>query len=130
MKKSNSLSEIEWQVMTILWKKGVLSIKEVWKSLYPNGEKAYTTVQTYMDRMVGKQLLRKEKIGLVNFYHAIVNREKLMKQATDGLVSKVFNGSFGNLAAYLVNSNNLSDKDLDKIRNLIIMKEEEEKWNK
>ena len=59
-KKSSVISEIEWKIMHILWEKGILSVKEVWTKIYPNGEKAYTTIQTYMDRMVDKNLLRKE----------------------------------------------------------------------
>ena len=123
MKNSNSLSEIEWQIMTVLWDKGVMSVKEVLQSVYPNGEKAYTTVQTYMDRMVDKQLLEKQKIGLVNFYHPIVERKTVMKQATDNLVSRAFNGSFGSLAAFLVDSYNLSTEDLGKIKQLIKKRE-------
>ncbi len=124
MKKSNLLSEIEWRLMEILWEKGVLSVKDVWKAIYPNGEKAYTTVQTYLDRMVDKKLLKKEKIGMVNFYHPIVEKKDLMKQATASLVSKVFNGSFGSLAAFLVDSYNLSKNDLDKIKQIIKNREE------
>ena len=124
MKNLKSLSEIEWQIMTVLWEKGVLSVKDVWHAVYPNGEKAYTTVQTYMDRMVDKQLLKKQKIGLVNFYHPIVDKKTLMKKATDTLISRVFNGSFGSLAAFLVDSYNMSGEDLDKIKQLIEKSEE------
>ena len=122
-KKKGTLSEIEWQVMSILWQKGIMSVKDVWQSLYPGGEKAYTTIQTYMDRMVEKQLLHKEKIGLVNFYRATVAKNTMMRQATDHLVSRAFNGSFGSLAAYLVDSYNLSREDLEKIKQLINKKQ-------
>lgn len=124
MKKSISLSEIEWQIMEVLWEKGVLSVKEVLQAIYPNGEKAYTTIQTYMDRMVEKQLLKKQKIGLVNFYHSIVDKHKLLKQATENLVTKAFKGSFGSLAAFLVDSYELSNEDLDKIKQLIKKRED------
>jgi len=124
MKNLKSLSEIEWQIMIVLWEKGVLSVKDVWQAVYPNGEKAYTTVQTYMDRMTDKLLLKKQKIGLVNFYHPIVDKKTLMKKATDTLISRVFNGSFGSMAAFLVDSYNMSGEDLDKIKQLIDKREE------
>lgn len=128
MKKTNNtnqLLEIEWNVLKILWEKGVMSVKEVWTSLYPNAEKAYTTIQTYMDRMVDKHLLEKQKIGLVNFYHARVAQTDMVKKATDTLVSRVFNGSFGTLAAFLVDSDKLNNDDLQKIKKLIEQKEKE-----
>ncbi|MBN2010418.1 BlaI/MecI/CopY family transcriptional regulator [candidate division KSB1 bacterium] len=116
---NQNLSEIEWGIMRVLWDKGVLSVKDVWNKLYPNGEKAYTTIQTYMDRMIEKGLLRKEKIGLVNFYQPVVQQEKMMSQATDRFVSNAFGGSFGHLAAFLVGSGKLSSEDINKIKKLI-----------
>lgn len=124
MKHQISLSDQEWQIMQMLWEKGVMSVKEVWQALYPNGEKAYTTIQTYMDRMTNKKLLSKQKIGLVNFYHAIVDKKSLLKHATENLVSRAFNGSFFSLAAFLVDSPNLSSEELEKIKALIKSKEE------
>ena len=50
---------------------------------------------------------------------------EMLKKATDTLVSRVFNGSFGSLAAFLVNSDKLTNKDLDKIKQLIDDKEKE-----
>ena len=124
MKKLKALSDIEWRIMQVLWKKGVMSIREVWQRLYPDGEKAYTTIQTYMERMIEKGLLHKEKIGLVNFYRALVDERTVVKQATEKFVSNTFNGSFGSLAAFLVDSDNLSMDDLERIKQLIEKKEE------
>lgn len=125
MKHQIALSDLEWLIMQMLWEKGVMSVKEMWQALYPNGEKAYTTIQTYMDRMADKNLLSKQKIGLVNFYHALVDKKMVLKQATENLVSRAFNGSFFNLAAFLVDSPNLSNEELEKIKKLIKSKEDE-----
>ena len=124
MKKPIALSDLEWQIMQLLWEKGVMAVKEVWQALFPNGEKAYTTIQTYMDRMADKNLLSKQKIGLVNFYHAQVDKKTILKHATENLVSRAFNGSFFSLAAFLVDSPNLSSEELEKIKELIRSKEE------
>lgn len=124
MKNKVVLSDLEWQIMQILWERGVMSIKEVWQALFPDGSKAYTTIQTYMERMTSKRLLKKQKIGMVNFYHAGLNKRTLLKQATENLVSKAFDGSFFSLAAFLVDSPNLSGEELEKIKELIKSKEE------
>ena len=124
MKKLKFLSEIEWQILKILWKENVSSVKEVWQELYPKGEKAYTTVQTYMDRLVKKNVLRKEKIGLVNFYRPTLTERETLEQATKTFVGRAFNGSFGLLAQFLIDSKNLTKEDLEKIRELINKREE------
>jgi predicted transcriptional regulator len=123
MKKSKLFSEIEWEIFKSLWKKDKISVKEVWQEIYPNGEKAYTTIQTYMDRMVIKGFLQKEKIGLVNFYSPLISEKKALQQATNTFVQRAFNGSFGLLAQFLVDSSNLSIEDIDKIKKLIAKRE-------
>lgn len=124
METKIELSDLEWQIMQLLWERGVLSVKEVWQALFPDGGKAYTTIQTYMDRMTEKELLKKQKIGMVNFYHTQLNKSSVVTQATENLVSKAFNGSFFSLAAFLVDSPNLSSEELEKIKELIKSKEE------
>jgi len=125
MKRNKILSEIEWQVLKVIWQKKQATVKEVWQEAYPNAEKAYTTIQTYMDRMVDKNVLEKEKIGMVNFYRPLVTEKQALNQATEGLVSRAFNGSFGMLAAFLVDSRHLTKSDLEKIKEMIKQKEEE-----
>ena len=123
MKRSKFISAIEWQVLKVLWRKKQASVKEVWQEAYPKNERAYTTIQTYMDRMVEKKVLKKEKIGLVNFYQALVSEEQALFQATESLVSRAFNGSFGTLAAFLVDSRHLTKSDLETIKRMIEQKE-------
>jgi len=105
--------------MKYLWQEERASIRNVWEALFPEGEKAYTTVQTYMERMVEKGLLTKEKIGMVNFYSPAVSEEETLARATDSFVKKVFNGSFGLLAAFLVDSDKLDNSDREELRKLI-----------
>lgn len=127
MNKRKFLSEIEWQILKVIWSKQETTVKEVWQNAYPNREKAYTTVQTYMDRLVEKKILAKEKIGLVNFYRPLISEEQAISQATESLVSRAFNGSFGRLAVFLIDSRHLTRDDLERIKKLIEQKEEEMK---
>ena len=122
-----TLSEMEWLILRVVWDNIKSSVKEVWQKIYPDGEKAYTTVQTYMDRLVEKKILKKEKIGLVNFYEALISEKEAMDQVTENLVDRAFQGSFGLLAAHLIGSRQLNPSDLDKIKKMIQEKEEQEK---
>ena len=125
MKANNFLSKIEWQILKVVWQKKQVSVREVWDEAYPNAEKAYTTIQTYMDRMVEKKVLEKEKIGMVNFYRPLVTEKLAINRATESLVSRAFDGSFGMLAEFLIDSRFLTREDLDKIKKMIEQKKEE-----
>ncbi len=125
MAKKRRLAEAEWEVMDGVWQFGRrVTVREVVDHLYPNGEKAYTTVQTIMNILTAKGVLDREKIGPVNVYRSALSRQDVAQAETRTLVSRMFEGSFGALATYLVDSGELSKKELDELRALI---EEREK---
>jgi len=126
MRQPTMLSDLEWEIIKVIWEKEEATVKDVWQTAFPQQEKAYTTIQTYMDRMVEKKLLKKRKLGLVNLYSATIDQNTLKKRATENLARRVFNGSIGQLAAFLVSDYNLSAKDLNEIKKMIENKEREE----
>ena len=126
MKRKKRLAEAEWEVMDGVWQMDrTVTVREVHERLYPNGEKAYTTVQTIMNILVEKGVLAKQKIGPVNVYTSQVSREDAARDETQSLVSRMFEGSFGALAAYLVDSGELSRAELDELKALIDAKDRE-----
>ena len=124
MAKKRRLAEVEWEVMDGVWQFGrQVTVRDVVNHLYPNGEKAYTTVQTIMNILAEKGVLEREKIGPVNVYRPLLSREYVAQTETRTLVSRMFEGSFGALATYLVDSGELSRKELDELRALIEKRE-------
>lgn len=126
MVKKNKLTPAEWEIMEAIWEfgKGV-SIREVLDNAFPNGEKAYTTIQTIMNILVKKKMLSSQKIGLVNFYTPIITKDEMISKEMNTFVSRVFNGSFPTLASYLINSNDITKDEIDEIKKLISEKEKE-----
>jgi predicted transcriptional regulator len=128
MKKPKKLSDSEWEIMQGVWEgKTPVTVRELHSRVYPNGEKAYTTVQTIMNILFEKGFLAREKIGMVNFYTPTFSQEDAAAFETKSLVSKLFDGSFGALANYLINSDKLSKKDLDELKKRIEEKETKQK---
>ena len=124
--RNQKLTPAEWEIMDVVWNlKGSPSIRDVWEHAYPNGEKAYTTVQTIMNTLEKKELLKREKIGLVNFYTPVKSREEMVKAEMSSLVSRIFDGSVPALASYLINSHGLNLKEIETIKKLLDKKEQE-----
>jgi len=121
-------SPLEWEIMNVIWDSGKNpSVREVLEAAYPNGEKAYTTVQTVMNNLESKGFLTKEKIGLVNFYKPLKKRKDLLKKETSKFVENVFGGSFQALASYIVASDSLSNEEIADLKKLISELEEKGK---
>ena len=124
MAAKKRLSEAEWEVMDGVWHLDrQVTVRDVVDYLYPNGEKAYTTVQTIMNILFEKGVLHRQKIGPVNVYTPTLSREDAAQVETRTLVSRMFEGSFGALATYLVDSGELSQGELDELRALIEARE-------
>ncbi len=125
MKRIN-ISNLEWEILRIIWQKGKITVKEISKALSEPNKRAYTTIQTYMERMIEKGFLTKEKIGLVNFYHAAVQKKNFISKETSKFIQNVFAGSYSNFAAYLFDSDKLEKNDVEKIKKMIEKKERED----
>ncbi len=124
MLKKNSLSDFEWSIMRLIWKNPQISVKDVHIQLTGNNERAYTTVQTYMERLVDKKFLTKQKDGKVNFYYPMIEENDMLEKETNSFVKKAFKGSFSNLAAFLFDMDTINEDDLNKLKKLIKDKEE------
>lgn len=126
MSAKPKLTPAEWEIMQAVWDQdGAVSVREVLERLYPDGEKAYTTVQTVMNTLEKKGLLRREKTGLVNFYTPVPSRDEATRSEMDSLVTRVFGGSIPALANTLMSMDDVDLDDLAAIRRLIARRERE-----
>jgi predicted transcriptional regulator len=126
MAKNLKLTPAEWEIMEAIWKLGgTQSVREVLEFAFPNGEKTYTTVQTFMNILVEKKLLKRKKTGLVNFYTPTRSRDTLVKAEISSLLSRIFAGSKPALASSLLSLENLTLEEIDKIKALLSDKENE-----
>lgn len=130
MLKKKKLAEAEWEIMSQIWELNKpVSVRDIHSQLYPNGEKAYTTVQTIMNILHKKGFLRRDKVGLVNFYFPTISQTEFAKSETSTFVSRFFSGSFGALANFLINSGKLSEDELRELKEMIEAKQSKSEGN-
>ena len=126
MSNIEKLTPAEWEIMEAIWQLGgASSVRDVLEKAFPEGQKAYTTVQTIMNILEKKGLLKRKKQGLVNFYKPTRSREQMVKFEMSLLVSRMFKGSMPAFANYLFNSEDLTLNEIGKIKKLLDEKEAE-----
>ena len=124
MSKKIKLTPAEWEIMNTIWELGgETSVRDVLEHTFPNGEKAYTTVQTIMNSLEKKDFLSHKKIGLVNFYTPLKTRNEMVKSELTGMIARMFHGSVPAMANYLIDSQNLSLTEIEEIKALLDHKE-------
>ena len=121
--KRTDLSRAEWELMKTIWiLPQPVTVRKVLTTTYPNDEKAYTTVQTLMNILVGKGFLSRVKVDNRNQYTQLVDRETAVGGSIKKMANDMFGGSVGALASYLVDTDRLSEAELDELREILKVK--------
>ena len=121
----SELSAAEWEIMNVIWRAGgLVNVREVLTTAYPQGEKAYTTVQTLMNILVDKGYLDCNRGERKNRYRPLVARDVAVNGSLHGLAQRLFHGSVGAMASFLVGSAKLRPDELAGLRSLLDSREE------
>ena len=75
-----------------------ISVSEVLSEINNTGNiRAYTTVKTVMDRLVDKNLLKRQKTGKKFCYKSVESRETMAQSAINKLAGQYFNNDIRSL---------------------------------
>ncbi len=103
-------------MLEMLWREGPVTLSQAHTALdLPIG---YTTVQTRLNRLAKKKVVRRTKTRPAK-YKAAVTRAQINQHDLDLLVNQVNQGSFLPLVAHLVRDRKLSREDLDQLKSLV-----------
>ncbi len=120
-KKSPNLTEAELRLMDVLWEKGSATVGEVADALPAELDLAYNTVLTTLRILEEKGYVEhiKAREGRAFVYSPTVGRDEAGRSAVRYLVSRFFRNSPELLVLNLLKDEELSDKELGRIRNLL-----------
>lgn len=121
-KKGTRLLASELEILDMLWKTGNVTIAEARDAL--GGDVGYTTVQTRLNRMVGKGIVRRSRATPAK-YSAGVTPDDVTGQDLDLLLERVSGGRVVPLVAHLVKDRELSGDEIHELKQLIREAEQE-----
>ncbi len=128
MTKDKTLSEIQMEIMRILWDSGEATVADVHKKLGESRELAPTTVATMLTRLEKRDLINHRTEGRQYFYFPQISEKEIRQSMVKELVSRVFRGDFKALVSHLVKEPEIDGEDLNAIKEII--KSQEKKRNK
>lgn len=120
-KKKNQtlLTEVELEMMRILWSLGEGTVHDVLAGLPEERQLKYTTVSTMLRILEQKNIVESKKDGRGHKYVPLMTKEAHEKESLGHLVSSVFNGEPARLVSRLVELNALSSDELSQIQKLL-----------
>ena len=109
-------SELELQVLAVLWDKGPSSVRAVLEAMPDGKDRAYTTILSVMQGLEKKGLVGHTQQGQANVYHALKPRGQVLRPMMKDLLRNVFGGSPARAVQCLLDGAALGDDELAKIR--------------
>jgi BlaI family transcriptional regulator, penicillinase repressor len=117
------VTNAEWKIMDLLWEKP-RTITQITAAL--TGETGWSkhTVITLLKRMQEKDTVYFEEGEKAKLYFPKVSREEAELHESDEFLNKVFHGKVALMLDTMVKNNNISEKDIDAICEILKLKKE------
>ena len=117
-KKSPTLTAAEYRLMDILWTRGPGTVGKVVEVL-GDPPLAYNTVLTTLRILEQKGYVRHKATGRAFVYRPVVEREDAQRDVVQHVVSRFFNNSPRDLVLNLIESEQVDEGELDRLREII-----------
>ena len=119
MEKDKLLTDVELELMTILWRLEQATVKEVISQLPSHRNLAYTSVSTILRILEQKGILKAEKKGRGHTYLPLLKKSEYEAKTLHHLVDNVFDGAPIMLAKKLLDDGRLKKDDIIELKNLL-----------
>ena len=110
-------SDAELAILTVLWRCGPNTVREVHETLAK--DTGYTSTLKQMQVMHEKGLLRRTERYRSHVYEAAASREEIQARIAGDVLHRAFEGSAKDLVLGALTAQRASAKDLNEIRRII-----------
>jgi BlaI family penicillinase repressor len=113
------LGRIQMDIMGILWLNGEATAREITDALSVARPIAHSTVQTLLRQLESKGAVSHEARDRTFAFRALIAREDVASETAKDLLSRLFGGSAFGLVSHLLEHEEISDEELERLRELI-----------
>ncbi len=118
MKKTQP-TNLELQVLSVLWKNGPMTARQVLETMPDGKQRAYTSILSTMQQMEKKGYLSHSHNGNKYVYSPEVKKRQVLRPLMQELVSNIFGGRPSQAMQYLIEETDVSEEEMGEIRKLI-----------
>lgn len=119
IKLEKLLTEVELEIMNVIWGLGECTVKAVQDTLPPARDLAYTSVATMMKILEQKGALKSTKQDRAHTYLPLISRAEYETVSLQHLKTNVFGGDPASMVMRLLSETDISHKEMETIRSLI-----------
>jgi BlaI family transcriptional regulator, penicillinase repressor len=108
-------SERELDILKVLWRIGEARVRDVHQALCPDGECAFTTVQTLLRIMHDKGFVKRRSVDRSDLYKPVYTIE----EATSQFLNKIYDGAVDKCVLSMLSSEEVSTDEMRIIEKMI-----------
>ncbi len=112
-------TDAELEILTVLWRIGPATVREVHAVIRRRREAQYSTVLKFLQIMAEKGLVRRDETQRAHVYKAARSREWTQRQLAGDLLERAFSGSAKALLVGALSARQASKAELAEMRRLL-----------
>lgn len=119
------ISDAEWEIMKIIWKRNPIKSDEIIDELSEKKEWNPKTVKSFLNRLVNKEAIGFTKEGRNYLYHPLVTEEECINQESESFLNRIYDGAIEMLFSHYLKKEELSKEEINKLKKILTDKETE-----
>jgi predicted transcriptional regulator len=119
MSKAPLPTDAELAILSVLWRQGPRTVREVHDALHPSQGTGYTTVLKLMQLMAQKGLVVRDESQRSHVYRAASAEAQTQRRLLGDLMDRAFAGSASQLVLRALSVKRSSAEELQEIRRLL-----------
>ena len=123
MAQTPRISEAEWIVMEVVWRRNPVTALEVVQQLTSHKQWQDQTIRTMLRRLTRKKALSYKAQGKVYYYSPAVSREQCVRGESQSFLERVFGGAAQPLLVQLAQETELSTEEIAELKRILRGKE-------
>jgi BlaI family penicillinase repressor len=124
--RSTQPTEVELQMLRILWELGPSPVREIHARLNADKGTNYSTTVKMLSVMLDKGLVKRDEKASPHVYRPTLTREKAGKRMLSDLIEKVYDGAAMSLVLQALASTAATKDELDEVRRMLDQMEEKQ----
>lgn len=129
-KKIPNISESEWEVMHVLWKKAPQTANEIISYLQEQTDWKPKTVRTLLDRLTHKKVVGVNKNQRVYTFFPLYSQDECQRAEAQSFIQRIYGGTLKSMLVQFIQEDSLSEEDVKELRSMLDEKTEKKRTEK
>lgn len=125
MGETSKISEAEWEIMKVIWKRAPVTSEEIIENLEGKKEWTAKTVKSFLNRLLNKGVIGYEKQGRNYLYSPLLSEEECINEESESFLNRVYDGAVDLLFSHYLKKEKLSDDEIETLQKILMEKKGE-----